>query len=109
MTKEDGYSVHEIKTQIGTVVREYVAPSGKVFAVAWQGPMIPDMQRLLGSYFQQFSAAAAKARESYRGRRPLNIQEPGLVMQSGGHMHAYWGRAFDPALVPQSVKTQDIR
>ena len=108
-TKTDGYSVHEIKTPIGTAVREYVAPGGRVFAVAWQGPFIPDMQQLLGTYFQQFSAAAKKARESYHGRRPLNIQESGLVMQSSGHMHAYWGRAYDPGLVPQGIKLQDIR
>ena len=80
-----------------------------MFAVAWQGPFIPDMQQLLGTYFQQFSAAAKKARESYHGRRSLNIQESGLVMQSGGHMHAYWGRAYDPGLVPQGIKLQDIR
>lgn len=109
VTRTDGYSVHQIKMPIGTVIREYVAPGGRVFGVAWQGPVIPDMQQLLGTYFQQFSAAAKKARESSHGRRPLNIQEPGLVMQSSGHMHAYWGRAFDPGLVPQGVKLQDIR
>lgn len=109
VTRTDGYSVQEIKTPIGTAIREYVAPDGRVFAVAWQGPFIPDMQQLLGTYFPQFSAAAKKARQSYHGRRPLNIQEPGLVMQSSGHMHAYWGRAYDPGLVPQNVKVQDIR
>ena len=109
VTRTDGYSVHEIKTPIGTAIREYVASDGRVFGVAWQGPFIPDMQQLLGTYFQQFSAAAKKARQSYHGRRPLNIQEAGLVMQSSGHMHAYWGRAYDPGLVPQGVQLQDIR
>jgi hypothetical protein len=103
------YTVHSIKTQLGTTLREYVSKEGRVFAVAWQGPVIPDMQQVLGTYFQQFSAAAKAARAQGHGRRPLNIQEQGLVMQSSGHLHAYWGRAYDPSLVPQGVKTQEIQ
>ena len=109
ITETEGYTVHEMKTGIGTVVREYVSPEGRVFGVAWQGPFIPNMQQLLGTYFQQFSAAAKAAQASYHGRRPLSIQEPGLVVQSSGHMRAYWGRAYDPGLVPQGIKPEEIR
>src|SRR5580704_12348400 len=42
----------------GTVVREYASPTGTVFAVAWQGPWLPDMRQLLGSYFEQYAQAA---------------------------------------------------
>jgi hypothetical protein len=109
MSKTNAYSVHEIKTNFGTVVREYVSAGGQVFGVAWQGPFIPDMQQLLGTYFQQYSTAAKAAREKARGRRPLDIHEQGLVMQSSGHLRAYWGRAFDPGLVPQGIKLEEIR
>src|SRR6185295_4756747 len=36
ITGAERYAVHEIESATGTVVREYVAPNGTVFAVAWQ-------------------------------------------------------------------------
>ncbi len=42
------YSVHEITTPYGTVVREYVSPDGKVFGVAWRGPFLPNFQQTSG-------------------------------------------------------------
>src|ERR1700758_611729 len=43
------YSVHEIQTPSGIVIREYVSTAGKVFAVSWRGPGLPDLSQLLGS------------------------------------------------------------
>ena len=51
------YTVHEIQAASGTVVREYVAADGKVFAVTFHGPFLPDMRQILGNYFEQYSAA----------------------------------------------------
>ena len=47
------YVLHEISTPTGTIVREYVSPAGAVFGVAWQGQLPPDLEQLLGPYFQQ--------------------------------------------------------
>jgi hypothetical protein len=90
------------------VVREYVSPAGKVFGVAWQGPRIPDLRQLLGAYYAQYESAASAAR-SVRHRGPLLIQEPGLVVQSGGHMRAYNGLAYVPDLLPAGVRAEEIR
>jgi Protein of unknown function (DUF2844) len=103
------YTVHEMKAPAGTVVREYVSPAGRVFGVSWQGPFIPDLQQLLGDHFERYAAAAKAQRESHVGRRPLNIQEPGLVVQTAGHMRAYSGRAYDPGLLPAGVTANDVR
>ncbi len=108
-TEASSYTVHEIKEPTGTLVREYVSPAGRVFGVAWQGPFVPDMHQLLGDYFEQYSRAAKTQRESHVGRWPLNIQEPGLVIQTAGHMRAYSGRAYDPELLPAGVSANDIR
>jgi hypothetical protein len=102
-------AVHEMLAANGTTVREYVSESGRVFGVAWQGPFIPDMRQLLGSYFSQFSVAAKAQRESHVGRWPLNIQEPGLVVQTAGHMRAFSGRAYDPELLPAGVSADAIQ
>lgn len=108
-TPSAAYTVHEIKTSTGTAVREYVSPSGKVFGVAWQGAFVPDLQQLLGEYFDQYSQSAKEQVASHVGRRPLNIQQPGLVVQSGGHMRAYFGRAYVPQMLPSGVSVDAIR
>jgi hypothetical protein len=109
ITVAGAYTIHEMTTPMGTVVREYVSPSGRVFGVTWQGPFVPDLQQLLGSYFEKYSQAAKSQREHHVGRWPLNIQEPGLVVQTAGHMRAYAGRAYDPGLFPAGVGGHDIR
>jgi len=103
------YTVHELISAFGTVVREYVSPKGKVFAVSWQGPFMPDIKQLLGSYFDQYLSAARQQRERQGSRSPLSIQTPSLVMQNFGHLRAYSGRAYDPALLPTGVSADDLR
>ncbi|HEY6448019.1 MAG TPA: DUF2844 domain-containing protein [Acidobacteriaceae bacterium] len=109
ITSGSAYDVHEIASPSGTVVDEYVSPAGKVFAVTWHGQFMPDLQQILGpAYFQQYAAALA-AREKHFGHRPLNIQQPGLVVQTSGHMRDYFGRAYVPSMLPEGVKADDIR
>jgi hypothetical protein len=100
------YSVHEIETPSGTLVREYVSPAGKVFAVAWRGPTMPDLRQTLGEYFTQYSAAPRAEPASHKH---FAIASPGLVMQSSGRMRAFFGRAYVPELVPQNVAITDIQ
>ena len=107
--QKTAYAVHQITAATGTVVREYVSSNGKVFGVAWQGPFVPDLQQLLGTYFDQYSKGAKEAREAHVGRRPLSLQQPGLVVQTGGHMRSYSGRAYVPGMLPQGVNADDIR
>ena len=103
------FTVHEIKSSVGTVVREYAAPDGTVFGVAWRGPFIPDLRQLFGNYFDQYSRAARVHRETHTARTPLNIHEEGLIVQTAGHMRAFSGRAYDPRLLPAGVSKNDIR
>jgi hypothetical protein len=109
-TPTNAYTMHEIKAPTGTVVREYVSPAGKIFAIVWQGPFLPDLRQLLGSYFEQFSQSAQNLKSKRpRIRGPLMIREPGLVVQTGGHMRAYFGKAYIPELVPQGVHIEEIQ
>jgi hypothetical protein len=108
-TVGEAFTVHEIQTRMGTVVREFAAADGKVFAVAWHGPSMPPMQQILGSYVQQYSAGVQAHHAAHVGRSPLNIQEPGLVVQSSGHARAYFGRAYVPGMLPPGVTPDQIR
>jgi hypothetical protein len=107
--QQQAYSIHEIQASDGMTVREFVSSEGRVFGVAWQGPTFPDMKRLMGAYFEQYSTALRSEKEKHVGRRPINIQEPGLVVQTSGHMRALTGRAWVPELVPQNVKAAELR
>ena len=102
------YKVHELRTPAGMVVREFASSSGRIFAVSWQGPAPPDLRQLLGSHFEDFQQAA----EAQKGRGPrgvLFVQQNGLVVQVGGHMRSYTGRAYLPDEMPSGVRVDDLR
>jgi len=108
-TTTQSYTVYEIRAATGTVVREYASSTGTVFAIAWHGPWPPDMRQLLGSYFEQY-AQAAKAQNGPRmGRRPLMIEQAGLVVERGGHPRAFSGRAYVLDMLPRGVRAEDIQ
>jgi hypothetical protein len=108
-TTTQSYTVSEIRAATGTVVREYASSTGTVFAIAWHGPWPPDMHQLLGSYFEQYVQAAKAQSAARMGRRPLMIEQPGLVVQSGGHPRAFSGKAYVPEMLPQGVRAEDLR
>ncbi len=111
-TDNRAYVVHEITVPMQTTVREFVSPSGIVFGVAWEGQFKPDLQQLLGPYYQQAQQAqqeASSAQQQHRRRGPVAIETPGLVMYESGHVRSFQGQAYIPQLVPQGVKASDIR
>jgi Protein of unknown function (DUF2844) len=108
-TQAEAYTIHEITAPGNVVVKEYVSPAGNVFAIVWHGQIIPNMQQLLGTHFDEYAQAAKAQREKHLGHRPVNIQQPDLVFQNGGHMRSYFGRAYAPALVPQGVNVDALQ
>jgi hypothetical protein len=108
-SSKNGYAIHEMRAQNNVVVREYVSSAGKVFGVAWQGPTRPDLQQLLGTYFQQFSQAAQAQKAQHSGRRPVVINEPGLVVEMSGHPRFFLGRAYVPGMLPSGVQAEEIQ
>lgn len=104
-TAAANYTVFEIQTPSGTLVREYVSSTGLVFAVAWEGPTLPDLRQLLGDFFTSYVQGANAAGA---GARPRVVKQPGLVVYAGGHMRAFFGRAFVPGLIPEGVDLEEI-
>jgi hypothetical protein len=106
-TEHAGYRVQEIQLPSGTLVREYVGADGMVFAVAWNGPTVPNLRQTLGQYFDKFVAAA---QAKHGDHHHLQIQQSDLVMQASGHMRgAFSGRAYLPQAVPAGVSIGDLR
>lgn len=93
------YTVLSQRTDSGTEVREYAGAGGVVFAVTWSGPFMPDLRSLLGPHFAAFEQHAASV-----GRASaVSLQGPDLVLQSGGRMGAFRGRAWLPRQLPAGV------
>lgn len=101
-----GYSVQQITSADSTVVKEYVSPAGLVFGISWQGPTMPNLQQLMGSYFAQFQQASLS---KVRRRGPLVLRTDQLVVESGGHMRSFHGRAYLPGLLPNNVSGEVVR
>jgi len=100
------YRVHEIQLPSGTVLREYAAAGGNVFAVAWDGPSIPNLRQALGRYFDVYVAAA---KVKHAGHHHLQIRQNDFVMQSSGHMRAFTGRAYLPQALPAGASVDELR
>jgi hypothetical protein len=99
------YRVHEIQLPGGTLLREFVAPNGNVFAVAWNGPTKPNLRQVLGKHFDTYVSAP---KSKFADRRHVNIQQGDLVVQAGGHMRALSGRAYLASAIPAGVNLGDL-
>ena len=103
------YTAHEIQSANGMLVREYVSPAGRVFAVTWRGPWMPDMHQLLGEYFDQYTQARQVQSQMHAGRGPVRIEQPGLVVELAGHPRSFVGRAYLPDQMPAGVQVEDLK
>lgn len=102
------YTQHEIRLSAGHVIREYASPDGQVFAVAWEGPTVPDLRQLLGErYFAEFQQATA-ARQHY-GRHPVLINTPEFVFEQIGRLRDFHGRAYLPQSLPPGADASAIQ
>jgi hypothetical protein len=101
------YVKHEIQVPTGQLVREFVSPDGTVFGVAWEGPFQPDLQQVLGSYFDVMKQAVAA--QQRHGHGPVSIESSDFVFQQGGHARSFHGRAYVPAKVPEGVDATEIQ
>jgi hypothetical protein len=104
------YTMHEVRSATGTNVREYADSGGTVFAVAWDGPWMPDMSTVLGDRFTRYQQLLRQHQLSKKkARGNVLIDEPDLFVQMSGRMRAFTGRAMVPALMPAGVQREAIR
>jgi len=108
-TAMGGYTRHDLTRGNGGTVRELTNADGQVFAVAWSGPGKPDLRSLLGRYFTTFQAANDTAgRTMHALRRPPQVNQSDLQIQTGGHMGWFHGVALIPSLSPPGFSASDL-
>lgn len=103
-----GYTRHELTRANSGMVREFSNASGQVFAVTWSGPGKPDLRALLGRYFTTFQAAGSSGRALHSLRRPAQVDQPDLKIETAGHMGWFRGIAFVPSLAPAGFATSEL-
>lgn len=101
------HTVHEIDSG-STVVREYISPSGIIFAVAWNGLMHPDLSQLLGRYLDEYQETL-KGIVPSRGQRRLQVKTNRIIVEKWGHMRNLQGRAYVPQLLPAGLNIDEIK
>jgi hypothetical protein len=106
ITRTAAWEVHVLRLPSGTVVREYVLRGGKVFAIAWGGPVIPNLRLLLGSYFEPY-VNSPQGRAS--GHHLRVVATPNWVVQSAGHSPGFLGRAWLPTQLPAGFDLDTVR
>jgi hypothetical protein len=100
------YTMRQSTDANGVTIREYVLPGNTVFAVTWDGPLRPDMTKLLGSYFPSF---AATAQRTVRGTGPLIDGNDDFRIESAGRLGHFFGIAYLPRQMPAGVQPGDLQ
>jgi hypothetical protein len=103
------YTVNETTLASGTIVREYVASGGTVFAVVWSGAQMAPLNMLLGPYFQGYLQGLSVSHAAHGGYGPAVVEQTHLVVQTVGHMGAFTGRAYLSQAFPQGIVPDDAR
>lgn len=102
------YSTWTSALPTGTTVREFTNAAGLVFAVRWEGPLLPDMGLLLGAYASEYQQAVQRQRDVGLRGGGLQAQKPYFVMLSRGRMGQFSGHAYLPAQVPAGVDMEAL-
>ncbi|MFM0501382.1 DUF2844 domain-containing protein [Paraburkholderia caffeinilytica] len=104
------YTVSQTTLASGTVVNEYIAAGNTVFALSWEGPTMPPLNTLLATYFPSYVQGLTDAHAAQGGGYGAAVvHQPALVVETGGHMGAFVGRAYLPQALPQGFSADDIK
>ncbi len=66
---------------------------------------MPNLRQALGRYFESFVDGA---KDSIWGSQSHAMQQRDLVVQAGGHMRSFYGRAYLPLALPSGVDLGDL-
>ena len=89
-------------------VRQYVSSSGQVYAVSWDGPAMPDIAVLLGTWFDRYRQEASAALPNASGLHSSRVSSSDLMVETAVRLRDFSGRAWLPSALPAGVAAADI-
>ena len=104
--KRSGYTVRRIHYG-QALMREFIAPTGVVFALDWKGMPEPDVKNLLGSSTddERLEDLLPILR---RRNSTTRVSERDIIWEKSGTSRNLYGRAYVPYLVPSGVTIGDV-
>ncbi len=103
------YTVRESTLENGVTEREYLNVDGTVFALAWDGPYMPDLRSFMGSTIFSEYVSALQNQTRLQRNGGVNISTDDFVVQVQGHQRHFHGRAWLPSLLPSGVSSTVIQ
>jgi len=100
---------HTLVSEDGSVLRQYVAPNGRVVAVAWNTRYKPRLDQLLGAHFGTYEEASMAASNGKGIVRRATVQRGDLVVESSSHLGNYRGLAYLRSGLPSGVVVDAAR
>ena len=101
-SQQSGVTVYTQTLPSGIVIQEYLSGNGTIFAVTWTGAALPNLQTLLGNYFQDYLTAIKES------RRSVYLSNENVIIQSSGMMGAFQGFAFLPKQAPTGFTPNNL-
>lgn len=100
-TAHDGYTDMVLNLPRGGIVHEFINPRGQVFEVTWNTKgSRPDMNRLLGNYFNRFSGK--NSGDSPTSRHAAKFDND-FELHSKAMNNYFSGTAHLPAYLPRNL------
>jgi Protein of unknown function (DUF2844) len=100
---QSNYTIYIQNISPDLVIKEYVSNSGNIFGVAWKGSTLPNFQIILGNYYSNYLSA------QQQNPRSVFVRDDNLVLESGGMMGGYIGRAYLPKQLPEGMTPTAIQ
>lgn len=97
------YSTHTDTNEAGVSITQYVDNNNKVFAVTWSGATMPNLEEILGQYFQEYVTS-----NQVKGLHSNSVGTTDLVVKNSGHVRAFKGVAYLKSMLPANFNVQDI-
>jgi hypothetical protein len=104
--QSQSYTVKTFVTSDGVTVREFVAKSGAIFGIAWEGRRPPDLSVLLGSYYPEYAAASGLRQHANLHHEVIAGSHSVVAMH--GHMGHLVGHAYVQSLAPAGVDAKAV-
>ncbi len=101
------FTRHQIALPAGGQAVEFVDAGGKVFAVSWASPLMPDLSVLLGGYKASLDSAH-QAPHAVRSPRLLRADTGDWVLVSSGHLRAYQGYSYLRSRLPAGFDLNEL-
>jgi hypothetical protein len=102
------YSVNELQSADGSRVKQYVSPSGIIFAVSWHTLYKPNLSSMLGPSFQNYAQAAQQAARRPGIQRHFRHESLDLVVQATSHLNVFSGFAFRQSMLPRGLNLSNL-